>query len=105
MTDANVDLLRSETWKYPQNVFQILQSHFLIPTIDKPTRVRNIDKIFVNNCDAHIFSGDIVSDISDHFSQCCISQSFSIKARLSSVEIRDYSNVSAKKSLLVNFHN
>jgi hypothetical protein len=50
----------------------------LTPTIDKPTRVYNnsatlIDNIFVNKLDDHILSGNIISDISDHFSQFRIS--------------------------------
>ena len=51
----------------------------LIPTVDKPTRVhRNsatlIDNIFVNNPDQIIAGGNIISDISDHFSQFCIAK-------------------------------
>ena len=70
MIDANIDLLRFETCKYAQNFFQTLQSYSLIPTIDKPTRAHNnsatlIDNIFISNCDVHIFSGNIVSDISE----------------------------------------
>jgi hypothetical protein len=58
-----------------------LQSYNFIPTIDKPTRVHNnsatlIDNIFVNifvnTIENDISSGNIVSDISDHFSQFCI---------------------------------
>ena len=49
-----------------------LQSCYLIPTVDKPTRVRQnsatlIDKIFVNNPEQVFVSSNIVSDISDHF--------------------------------------
>ena len=53
-----------------------LQSCYLIPTVDKPTRVRStsatlIDNIFVNNPEMVLVSGNIISDISDHFSQFC----------------------------------
>jgi len=56
-----------------------LQSFSLIPTIDKPTRVyKNTatlsDNILVNKLDAEIYSGNIVSDVSDHYSQFCIFQ-------------------------------
>jgi hypothetical protein len=52
----------------------------MIPTIDKPTRVHNnsatlIDNIFFNKMENEIISGNIVSDISDHYSQFCIMRS------------------------------
>ena len=54
-----------------------MQSCHFIPTIDKPTRVhRNsatlIDNIFTNSPEQYIVSGNIISDISDHFTQFCI---------------------------------
>ena len=56
-----------------------LQSFSLIPTIDTLIRVcKNtatlIDNILVNKLDAGIHSGNIVSDISDHYSQFFIFQ-------------------------------
>ena len=44
----------------------------IIPTTDKPTRVHNssttlIENILTNKVEANITSGNIVSDISDHF--------------------------------------
>lgn len=57
-----------------------LQSCYLISTIDKPAQVRGssatlIDDIFINNPDQVVTCGNIVSDISDHFSQFCILKS------------------------------
>ena len=51
MTDAN--LLSYEWCRYAQEFLHLLQSYSFIPTIDKPTRVRNksstlIDNIFMN---------------------------------------------------------
>ena len=45
-----------------------------MPTIDKPTRVHNdsyslIDNIFISNLEDYITSGNIISDLTDHFSQ------------------------------------
>ena len=76
--DFNIDLLKSETCSYSSNFLISLQSGFLLPTIDKPTRVYNnsatlIDNILTNAPDKVICSGNIVSDISDHYSQFCIS--------------------------------
>ena len=77
MTDANINLLSYEWCKYAQEFLPLLQSYSFIPTIDKPTRVQNksatlIDNIFINNCDASVNSGNIVSDISDHYAQFCV---------------------------------
>ena len=51
-----------------------LQSCYLISTIDKPAQVRSssatlIDDTFINNPDQVVTRGNIVSDISEHFSQ------------------------------------
>ena len=78
MGDININPLRFESCNYAHNFLISLQSLNLTPTIDKPTRVYNnsatlIDNIFVNKLDDHILSGNIISDISDHFSQFRIS--------------------------------
>ena len=54
-----------------------LQSCSMIPSIDKPIHVHNnsstlIDNIFINNPENMFISGNIISDVSDHFSQFCI---------------------------------
>ena len=79
MGDFNIDLLKAQSCQYSKNFLLTLQSYALIPTIDKPTRIYNnsatlIDNIFVNNIENPILSGNIVSDVSDHFSQFCIIQ-------------------------------
>ena len=76
MGDFNINLLRSETCNYAQNFLLSLQSFNLIPTIDKPTRVYNnsatlIDNIFISKIEDEITSCNIVSDLSDHYSQFC----------------------------------
>lgn len=69
------------------------------PAIDKPTRVHNnsatlIDNILVNRIGFKLSSGNIVSDISDHYSQFCIIHSPSLKSRYQGTKIRDYSRFS-----------
>ena len=82
MSDFN--LLKCETCEYSQE-FLLLQSCYRIPTIDKPlTRVRQrsaslIDNIFVNNPDQVKVSGNIISDISDYYSQFCIIKSVGVR--------------------------
>ena len=74
--DFNIDLLKIESCSYSQKLFETLQSLSLRPTIDKPTRSYGssatlIDNIFINSLDKFVLSGNIVSDISDHYSQVC----------------------------------
>ena len=56
MGDFNIDLLKCASSSYSHDFLTSLQSCFLVPTIDKPTRVRStsatlIDNIFINNPD------------------------------------------------------
>ena len=44
----------------------------MLPTIDNPTL---IDIIFVNNLNDLVLSGNIITDLSDHFTQFCIMHS------------------------------
>ena len=104
MMNANINLLRYETCKYAKSFLHTLQSLCFSPTIDKPTRVHNasvtlINNIFVNNVnyDAHILSGNIFSDISDHFSQFCLCRSFGGKIKLRKILTRDSSKFSEEK--------
>ncbi len=100
--DIDINLLRFESCNHAQNFLTSLQSLNLTPTIDKPTRVYNnsatlIDNIFVNKLDDHILSGNIISDISDHFSQFCIFRSFQKTPNASNVTMRDFSKYSEKR--------
>jgi hypothetical protein len=101
MRDFNINLLRSETCNYAQNFLPCLQSYNLMPTIDTPTCVHNnsatlIDNIFVNQLGNNVTSGNIVSDISNHYSQFFITH---LKTRFESTPsnkqlVRDYSKFS-----------
>ena len=79
MGDFNIDLLKCESSQISQDFLLSLRSCYLIPTVDKPVRVHRtatlIDNIFVNNPDQLVASGNIISDISDNFSQFCITTS------------------------------
>ena len=84
MTDANIILLHFNPWNYAQDFLLTLHGLNLAPCRDKPTRVhRNslslIDNIFTNKVNENIISGNIISDISDHFSQFCITSSLVVK--------------------------
>ena len=76
MGDFNIDLFKCESSQISQDFLLSLQSCYLTPTVDKPTRVhRSSATLIVNNPNQLLASGNIISDISDHFSQFCIKTS------------------------------
>ena len=94
-------LLHAETSCYAQDFLLSLQRCSFIPTIDKPTRVYNnsatlIDNILTNKVDVEITSGNIISDISDHYSQFCISHNFIQGPKPGKQKRRDFSGYSSK---------
>ena len=100
MGDTNINLLHSSSCNYAQNFLFSLQSFNLNPTIDKPTRVHNnsfslIDNIFTNKLDDEIVIGDVISYITDHFTQFCIMRSLIVKAgKPEKCSIHDFSHFS-----------
>lgn len=79
MGDFNINLLNAETCNFTKEFLLTLQSYSFIPMIDKPTRVYSnsatlIDNIFVNKNCVRITSGNIISDISDHYCQFCLTE-------------------------------
>ena len=51
-----------------------------------------IDNIFVNNPDCVSVSGNIISDVSDHFSQFCIFRSARNRIKPATRKMRDFTN-------------
>ena len=91
MGDFNINLLHAESSRYAQEFLLSLQSFPFTPAIDKPIRVHNssatlIDNILTTKFDANITRGNIVSNISHHFSQFCVSDHTFFK-KLKSKEI------------------
>ena len=104
LDDVNINILRAQTCNYAQQLLDCLQSHALLPTIDKPTRVYNnsatlIDNIFTNTFCEYFVSGNIVSDITDHFSQFCVFQSSIEGTQPAKITVRDYSKLSEQRFL------
>ena len=72
--------MKAETCNFSHDFLLSLQSYHFLPTIDKPTRVHKnsqnsatlIDNIFINSCEYSTISGNVVSDVSDHYTQFCI---------------------------------
>ena len=95
MGDFNLCLLKSEVSECSYNFLLSLQSCFLIPTIDKPSRVRSnssslIDNIFVNNPDCVSVNANIIPDVSDHFSQFCVFRSARDRIKPVQRKMRDF---------------
>ena len=69
-------LLKCEKYQVTQSFLLWLQSCYIFPTIDYPTHVHNNSATFMNNIFINNFlaCGNIMSDISDHFSQFFIAK-------------------------------
>ena len=102
MGDFNIDLLKAETSNFSHDFLLSLQSYYLLPTIDKPTRVHNysatlIDNILITKPQQCIISGNIISDLSDHFSQFCFSNFDIDREKPIRSKIRDNSEFSSEE--------
>ena len=74
----------------------LMISHYLLPHILHPTRVTDhsatiIDNIFSNNCEMNTVSGNLLSQISDHFPQFLIINNITVDYRTCSLFQHDYS--------------
>ena len=99
MGDFNINLLHAETSRYAYDFLLSLQSFSFIPTIDKPTRAYNnsatlIDNILTNKVDVKITSGNIISDIGDHYSQFCVFHTSLENSKSRGKRFRDFSGFS-----------
>ena len=72
--DFNSDLLKLDKVSNYKRFYELMCSYGLLPQILQPTRIQGdsatiIDNIFTNNWDRKILSGNILTDLSDHFTQ------------------------------------
>ena len=102
MGDFKIDILKCSTSSYSHDFLSSLQSCYLIPAVDKPsshvrqTSATLIDNIFLNNPDQIVSCGNIISDISNHFSQFSLFRSMKDKIKVKKkVKLRDFSRFSA----------
>ena len=74
--DFNIDLLKYHDNNLVNIFVNLLYSYSFFPCIDRPTRIYTtkrgttislIDNIFTNDTDHKIRSGNLITDISDHF--------------------------------------
>ena len=94
----NINILKAETCRHARRFLNSLQSYHLYqPEYNSATL---IDNIFTNKLDNYSLSGNIVSDLTDHLSQFCISLSSSTEIiQTAKVVTRDYSKFSNSKFL------
>ena len=95
--DFNLCLQRIETCHDSNQFLLALQSCYLIPMMDKPTCVHRtsaslIDNIFVNNPDQVVVSGNLITEVSDHFSQFCILVSTIDRIKQRQIKKSDFSH-------------
>ena len=74
--DFNIDLLKYHDNNLVNTFVNLMYSYSFFPCIDRPTRIYTtkrgttislIDNIFTNDTDHKIKSGNLITDISDHF--------------------------------------
>ena len=98
--DFNIDLLKIESVSSYLNLYNLLNSHGLLPYIIHPSRVVEgqnpslIDNIFSNNFQQYVTSGNIYLTLSEHFSQFASVIRDKIDVRNINMYGRDYSKYS-----------
>ena len=99
--DFNADLLKYENINNYRKFYDLLTSYGIFPMILLPTRVTKdsatiVDNIFTNNLTNPILSGNIETDISDHYSQFLLVKNQKIDVKNITIYKRDYSTFSEK---------
>ena len=94
--DFNSDLLKIDIRNIYNRFYELMSSNGLFPFILLPTRIDGdsatiIDNIFTNNIANSIFSGNIITDFSDHFSQFVSVQRPKMDYKSFTIYKRDYS--------------
>ena len=100
--DFNINLLNHESHGETNDFINTMISHYLLPRILHPTRVTDhsatvIDNIFSNNTSYETTSGNIITQISDHFPQFLILNKVTIDYKTCSFAKRDFSNFSEQR--------
>ena len=99
MGDFNVNLLNYESHNDTNDFINTMISHYLLPHILHPTdhSATVIDNIFSNNTSYETISGNIISQISDHFPQFIILNHVTINYKNCSYAKCDFSNFNKQK--------
>ena len=96
MGDFNINLLSYEAYSETNDFINLMVSHYLLHYILHPTRVTDhsatiIHNIFSTNCEYDTVSGNLLSQISDHFPQLLIIKNASVDYTNCSLFQHDYS--------------
>ena len=96
MGDFNINLYNYSSHTETNDFINLMVSNYLLPRILHPTRVTDhsatiIDNIFSNNCELDTLSGNLLSQISDHFPQFLIIKNVTVDYRNCSLFQNDYS--------------
>ena len=96
MGNFNINLFNYDSHTETNDFLDLMISHYLLPHILHPTRVTDhsatiIDNIFSNNCEMDTVSGNLLSQISDHFPQFLIINNITVDYRTCSLFQHDYS--------------
>ena len=99
--DFNADLLKYENINHYRRFYDLLSSFGIFPMILLPTRVTKdsatiVDNIFTNNLSSPLNSGNIKTDISDHYSQFIIVKNQKVDTKHFTIYKRNYSSFSEK---------
>ena len=102
MGDFNVNLLNYESHGEKNEFINTMVSHYLLPHILHPTRVTDhsatvIDNIFSNNTQHETTSGNLITQISDHFPQFLILNQVFIDYRTCTYAKRHFSKFDQNK--------
>ena len=95
--DFNINLLNYDKHPLTQDFINTLSSFFLEPHILRPTRITShsstlIDNIFFNSIEYQTVSGNLSHDLTDHFPNFLIIESFAFSMHEEKSYKRDYSN-------------
>ena len=97
MGDFNVNLLNYNLHSHTNDFINTMISHYLLPHILHPTRVTDhsatvIDNIFSNNTVHESVSGNVMTNISDHFPQFIILNKINMDCKSCSYAKHNFSN-------------
>ena len=72
--DFNSDLLKLDKVNNYKRFYELMCSYGFLPQILQSTRIQGdsatiVDNIFTNTCNSEIHSGNIITELSDHFTQ------------------------------------
>ena len=109
MGDFNINLLNYDSHSETNDFINIMVSHHLLPHILHPTRVTDhsatiINNIFSNNLELDTLSGNILTNISDHFPQFLILENTNVDSKDCSLYQYDYSKFN-EQTFLNDFNN